>query len=603
MICSTSLIACSLALLANVSCVLGALFQHPGDLPTNRNYDFIVVGSGAGGGLIASKLAEAKYKTLVIEAGIFGIDNEAVQTPFLCTTLTPGTIFDWNYTTVPQAGLNGRTIAYPRGKLLGGSTSVNYMAFTRGSRDDFDRLANATSDPSWSWDELHPLILEIDRMTPPADGHNTTGEFDPTAHGKHGSLGISLHIRQYPDDFVLAATQELPEFSYNIDYNSGSPLGIGFSQGTVLNGSRDSSAIAFLMPALNAFPNLDILLNAQVSKLIRTGSEGNVPVFRGVEFATPTGATLYSAQVSKEIVLSSGAIGTPQLLMLSGIGNATQLLNLGIDPVVNLPDVGANLQDHPLLGVSFRVNSSVPTVDDARTNTTYAAEQQALWERNHTGLYASPTSGYYGWHRLPDNASIFETVADPSAGSLTPHFELLFSDGYAVGLDPIPDEGRFFSVRMAVVTPTSRGSLSLASVNWFDKPLIDPAFLQTDFDIFAMREAVKAIRRFMQAPAWNGYIEGEYGSSARALTDEQIEAWARNQTGTVFHPVGTARMSPFGSEEGVVNPDLTVKGTKGLRIVDASVFPFIPAGHTQSPTYIIAKKASGVILRDARREG
>ncbi|KAI0046899.1 GMC oxidoreductase, partial [Auriscalpium vulgare] len=546
----------SVWLLASAAPALSALYYDPTELPSTI-YDYVVVGAGVGGGVVASRLAEhGDKRVLLIEAGPDNQGLENVAVPFLCTTLSPDTAIDWNYTTVPQAGLSGRTIEYPRGRLLGGSSSINFLVWSRGARDDYDRLAEVSGDAGWSWSAVEPIFKKIERLTPPADGHNTSGEELPSVHGRSGPLGISVGNAFPTDALVRATTRELPEFPFNVDMNSGNTLGIGRIQTSVSNGSRSSSATAYIHPAL-AVPHstLDVLVNAQVTKLMQTGKEGGVPVFRGVQFATSEDAPVHTVTATHEVILATGAVSTPQLLLLSGIGNASSLRTHGILPIVDLPDVGQHLQDHPVLRNVFTVNSSVPTNDDLVRNASQLAASLAEWEADRKGPYASTSAEQVGWLRVSDD--VLRDVGDVSAGPGAPHFELILVDGYS-GVTTAT--GRYFTIRTAVVSPSSRGSVTLASSAPFALPIVDPNFLSTPADIIIMREAVKAVLRFTSSPAFAAppfpYILGPLGALANVTTDVEIDAYARDGSTTLWHPTGTARMAAAGAKEGVVGPDL-----------------------------------------------
>ncbi|KAI9432750.1 aryl-alcohol-oxidase from pleurotus Eryingii [Lactarius indigo] len=576
---------------------LGAIYTNPSQLPLSNKYDFVVIEAGVGGSVVASRLSEdPRMKVLVIEAGPSDVGIEAVQIPFFCVSLSPNTPLDWNYTTIAQASLNGRTVPYPRGRLVGGSSSINYMFWNTGTVDDFDRLAEVTGDINWNWEHVHPLIKKIEKLTPPADHHNTTGQIDPSIHGKSGPVGISL--QGFPtllDDRVVQTTSLLSsEFPSNYDLNSGNPIGIGWSQFSVANGTRVSAGTAYLEPALASRTNIDLLVNTQVTKIIQTGTQGERLIFRGVQFASSASGPFYAVNATHEVILSAGAIATPQLLQISGIGDPTVLRKVGIEPLVNLPDVGKNLQDHTILPNVWAINASF-TPDDYARNATALAEATQQWETTRAGQFASPPAAQIGWFRLPDNSSIFKTEADPSAGPTSPHYEFIFANVFNSFVEPTPTIGHYMVIATNLYSPSSRGSVTLNSSDPFDFPIIDPAFLSTDFDIFAITEAVKAAQRFMAASPWQGFVLGQFGNFANVTTDEQIAAYARNNAATVFHPVGTAFMSAADAKNGVVNPDLTLKNTVGLRVVDASTFPYIPSMHPQGSMYIISERAAAII--------
>ncbi|KAH9056445.1 alcohol oxidase [Lactarius vividus] len=548
--------------------------------------------AGAAGSVLANRLSASPHNVvLVIEAGPSDAVNPNILIPFLCPSLAHSDV-DWNYTTVPQAGLDNRTIAYPRGKTLGGSTSINYMIWSRGLSDDYDRWAHVTGDLEWSWGSMQPIIKSIEKLVPPADGHDTTGQIDPRIHGTSGPVEISVQgFRADLDSRVLkAAARSTRDFPFNMDVNSGNPLGIGWNQFAIGEGRRTSAATAYLRPALSR-PNLDVLANTQVTKVLQTDTRNGVPVFRGVQFAQSAACPVYTLNATNEVILSPGAVNTPQLLMLSGIGDDGQLSKFNIKTIVNSPMVGKNLQDHVVLTNVWSVNATF-TYDDIIRNTSIAQAYLTQWIVNKTGPFATAPNEEIGWFRLPPSDTIFRIVLDRSSGPRSPHYQFIFAS---------PPTGRYMMIASNLITPTSRAfhkvaPVTLNSASPWQAPLIDPALLNTKFDIVTIREAIKAARRFAASPGWGGYVIGPFGDLATAKTDAELEAYARRNAATVFHPVGTAAMGPGYSSTAVVDPYLAVKGAIGLRVVDASVFPFIPTSHPQAAVYAFAGHAARLIL-------
>ncbi|KAH9477554.1 Pyranose dehydrogenase [Psilocybe cubensis] len=547
-----------------------AVLQHISELKST-SFDFIVIGGGTAGAVVANRLSEiSKFQILVIEAGP---TNEGVlnaMVPAFDFNLQK-TIYDWNYTTSPG---------------IGGCSSHNGMFYTRGSRDDYDRWANITDDAGWSWEKLLPYILKNEKWSPPADLHDTRGEFDPSVHGFDGMMSTSLPgFPQSIDSMILQVPGQLPQqFPFLLDMNAGRPLGLGWFQASIGNGTRSSSATAYLSDNFTSRTNLHVLLNTKVNRIHSTkkGSSG-VPTFSSIELD----GTNVRLTAKKEIILSAGPVNTPQILMNSGVGDREELLKLGIPGVLHLPSVGKNFSDQPIVEVAYSVNSNDPL---SNTNSTLQAMALAQWEFNRTGPYVNPASNFIAWTRLPSNSAALKTGIDPAAGPNTPHLEFVPFSPTSQALEPGNSGGMGF----ILVTPGSRGSVSLNSTDPLGKPLIDMGFFTNRFDILAMVEGIKLTQEFYKAPVWKNYIIEQTSPFANA-TDADLEDFIQNTVFSTQHGVGTAAMSAVNANYGVVNPDLLVKGASGLRIVDGSILPFIISGHTQAPVYAIAEHASDLI--------
>jgi choline dehydrogenase-like flavoprotein len=594
------------ALLAVLSLGRSArILSSPEELATTE-YDFVVVGGGTAGLVVAARLSEYPNVTvLIVEAGGDDRNYPDARVPFLAAELQ-NTGADWNYTTTPQPGYNNRSINFERGHVLGGSSTVNYMAYNRASDDVYDRWANITGDAGWSWSSLEPYYYRNSRLVAPADGRKYSCEVIASAHG-HGPVEVSVPGDPHPVDHrFIGASKELgARFSFNQDLNAGNFVGLSWSQGAIGRGERSSAATAYLHPLLNACQNttagsrtnLDVLLNTQVTKLLRNGNGSDCLRLTTAELGQSANSSRINVTARKEIILSAGVIGTPKILMQSGIGPAPILKALNMSTVVDLPSVGRNLTDHPLNALYFTVDANT-TVDPLFQQA--AAMEQALQEWNDTrrGPYTDTAANTIAMLRLPQNASILSSTPDPAAGPLSSNEELLFAEGFVpLSNIPLPSSGNFITILSIVTSPTSRGSVTLNSTDPFSPPVIDPNYLATDFDQHTAVQAMRDAFTILSARSFDGYVGAPYGPLAGLSTDEELLGYVRQHGVTINHGVGTAKMSPKDATWGVVDPDLKVKGVEGVRVVDASVFPEIPECHTMAPVYILAEKAADIIRK------
>ncbi|KAH9978332.1 aryl-alcohol oxidase-like protein [Russula compacta] len=584
------LLALSAALLINLT--NGAIL--PDSTHLRSSYDFIVVGGGTAGLVLANRLTEVPdFSVLVIEAGVSNADVLDSEVPYLSPGLTLGTPFDWNFTTAPQANLGGRTIQYPAGHILGGSSTVNHFVYSRGSIDDYDRFAALSGDPGWSWNNMVQYFFKNEKLTPPADNHVTTGEINPALHSTTGINGVSLPgFLNSLDTRVIATTSQLDsEFPYNEDMNSGQPLGLGWVLSTIANGTRTSSATSYLAPQYLGRANLDVLLNTRVTRILATNDHGNAPPrLTTVEYAAnATGK--YSQLSLHESCHAPLEVLTFLCIPVSGLGDA---LCPRITPVLHNPSVGQNFTDHALISNGWQINTT-DTLDPLNENSTLIAEALAQWQQNRSGpLVTSAGINHIAWLRIPDNATIFSQFADPAAGPDSPHYEfLIFPDLLLATALP----GNFMTIVTSVVSPlSSEGNLTWNSSNPFDQPSINPNFMDSAFDRFVMREAIRSARRFVAAPAWTGFVLESV--STNATSDADLDKFIEANVGTMYDPCGSAGMSADDAKYGVVGPQLKVKGVQGLRIVDASVLPIIPSQHLQVVVYAFAERASDIIKEE-----
>ncbi|KAF5351054.1 hypothetical protein D9756_008218 [Leucocoprinus leucothites] len=587
---------------------LAATWNSISDVPKSK-WDFIIVGGGTAGSVLAGRLTEnPKFNVLVIEAGP---NNEGVMESIIpgLQARLPHSRYDWNYTTVPIKGLNNRPVDYPRGHLLGGSSAINGMVYTRGAASDYDRWAKVTGDPGWSWHKLQPYLDKQEKFELPADNHSIAGMINPAVHSATGAVPVSIPGFPHPnvDVVTMGVTEELGgEFRYNLDWNSGHPLGVGWLQATIgHDGTRSTAATSYLTPHVRARKNLHIVTDTRVTRVLPTKGTRGLEI-RTVEIGSPDSADRVLLTASKEVILAAGAIGSPQILLNSGIGDQEDLKALDIPVVLHNPSVGRNLTDHTIFGVSFGLKPDA--IDGGPWANLFfdpALQAQALelWQKNRTGPYVALVPvDHIGWVRVPDNSPVFNQYEDTSSGPNAAHIEMVLGVSASI-LSSFASRkltlekaiGSSYSTGLSMISPASRGSLTLQSNNPFDDPLIDPNFFDSEFDVLVVREGIKAAMRFAEAPIMKNITTGILGPLANITSDDEMDAVIRNGAGSAWHPVGTTSMSPKHANWGVVDPDLLVKKVSGLRIVDASIMPYIPCAHTQTPVYLIAERAADLV--------
>ena len=531
---------------------------------SGEEFDYIVAGAGSAGCALANRLsADVGNRVLLLEAG--GRDTYPwihIPVGYFKTILNPKT--DWCYQTEPDPGLNGRSIPWPRGKVLGGSSSINGLVYIRGQSHDYDQWRQL-GNTGWAWDDVLPYFM---RAEDNERGANAT-------HGAGGPLGVSdiSFSRGFSDAFIDAAEEiGIPRTD---DFNSGDQEGAGYFQLTTKNGRRCSAAVGYLRPAKDR-ANLTIATGAQVRRVLFAGKRAT-----GIEYVA-NGETIV-AKVRSEIVLSSGAIGSPQILQLSGVGPGTVLGEFGIPVVHESPGVGENLQDHLQTRAVYKTNQ--PSLND---------EVNSLFRKALIGLeYAlfrkgpmTIAAGHVGMFA--------KTRAELETPDVQFHFIPLSTKGPGDGLH----EFSAFTSSVCQLRPESRGKIVIKSPNHTDYPAIYPNYLSTEIDRQTIVAGMKLSRKVMTTSMMRDLILEEFLPGPGVQTDEELLEHARDNAGTIYHPVGTCKMG--NDPMAVVDERLRVRGVEGLRVADASIMPTLVSGNTNAPSIMIGEKASDMILEDAK---
>ena len=552
-------------------------------------FDHIVIGAGTAGCLLANRLsADPSKRVLLVEAGRKD-DYHWIHIPvgYLYCIGNPRT--DWLYQTEPDAGLNGRSLRYPRGKTLGGCSSINGMIYMRGQARDYDQWAQLTGDDEWRWDNVLPAFRRHEdhwRLDQPEGvNENFRRLHGNKATGSTGEWRVEKQRLRWDvlDAFAHAAQQAgIPATD---DFNSGNNEGVGYFEVNQKKGWRWNTAKAFLRPTCYGRPNFEMWTHAHATRLIiETQADGSrrctrVQVWNGKEMVT--------AHATREVVLSAGAVNSPQLLQLSGVGPAQLLRQHGIDVVHDLPGVGANLQDH----LQIR---SVYKVKGVKTLNTLAS---SLVGKARIGLeYAINRSGPMSM--APSQLGAFtRSSADQPWPNIEYHVQPLSLDAFGEPLHGFPA----FTASVCNLNPTSRGTVQIKSGNFQDAPAIAPNYLSTPEDRQVAADSLRVTRRIVAQPALARYQPEEYKPGVQFQTDEELTRLAGDIATTIFHPVGTTRMGRTDDPMAVLDARLRVRGIAGLRVVDAGAMPLITSGNTNSPTLMMAEKAAAWIAEDNAR--
>ncbi len=572
---------------------------------SNLQFDYIIIGAGTAGCLLANRLsADASKRVLLIEAGRKD-DYHWIHIPvgYLYCIGNPRT--DWLYNTEPEAGLNGRALRYPRGKGLGGCSSINGMIYMRGQARDYDQWAELTGDAAWRWDNALPYFKLHEDHYKGADAFHgargtapelmATGDtpYKKLLRGRNagGEWRIEKQRLRWDvlDAFAQAAQQAgIPA---STDFNCGNNEGVGYFEVNQKAGWRWNTAKAFLRPTCYARPNFEMWTSAQVAKLnIETRPDGS-QVCTGAEVSA--NQHMVTATASREVLLCAGSVASPQILQLSGVGPAALLQKHGIDVTIDAPGVGANLSDHLQIRAVFKVSS-----DEFRVKTLNTMAN-SLWGKAMIGLeYAFKRSGPMSMAPSQLGAFTRSDAAQPHP-NIEYHVQPLSLDAFGEPLHSV----NAFTASVCNLNPTSRGTVQIKSNKFEDAPAIAPNYLSTDADRKVAADSLRVTRNIVAQPALAKYQPVEWKPGTQFQTDDELAKLAGDIATTIFHPVGTTKMGKLDDPMAVVDSRLRVRGKNGLiaglRVVDAGVMPTITSGNTNSPTLMIAEKAAQWIFEDA----
>jgi choline dehydrogenase len=520
-----------------------------------ESFDYVIVGAGSAGCVLANRLTADGSTVLLLEAG--GSDRKiSVRAP-AAFPATFQTSLDWNYMSEPEPALYGRRIYLPRGRMLGGSSSMNAMMYIRGNRSDYDRWAAVDGADGWAYDEVLPYFKRSERNAEIADSyHGTSGELHVTA-----KRWLSPHWERFVDSAAGLGIARNP------DFNGAQQDGAGVMQTTTKRGRRWSAADAFLQPARKR-DSLEIATNAVAQRIVLDGNRAT-----GVEYER--GGKVKRARAEREVIVSAGAYGSPQLLMLSGIGPADHLREHGLEVKLDLPAVGENLQEHPMAFLNWRTRE-LPTLDDAE-HPKYAAQ----WVATRKGKLSSTVAEALIHWRSEDSLP-------------APDFQIAFAPVYFWEHGFRKTGAPAMTMAAAYLAPSSRGSVRLRSADPGDHPRILNNMLSQDSEIDAVLRAIELIREIAATPPLAPLLGEELNPSAGIAGRDSLVSWLRATCEHEYHPSCTCRIGPPG--EGVVDPELRVHGIEALRVADASVMPRVTSGNTHAPTVMIAERCADFAL-------
>jgi choline dehydrogenase len=533
------------------------------DFVSDTNFDFIIVGAGSAGCVLANRLSEnGRFSVLLLEAGPKD-HNPWIHIPIGYGKTMFHPVLNWGFHTEPEPTMNQRKIYWPGGRCLGGSSSINGHIYIRGQAEDYDSWAT-NDNPGWSWKDVLPYFIKSE--------NNILGA--TPFHGDSGPMSVSnVGEKHELMDAIIAGAKSLG-VPYNDDFNGPRQEGVGYYQLTTRKGWRCSTATGYLKPASRR-KNLTVFTSAQVTRVLFSGKRAS-----GVTYSQ--NGKLKTSHAAREIILTAGALQSPKLLELSGVGDAARLACFGIPTTHHLPAVGENLQDHLQLRSIYRVKKPITTNDELRT-LTGRAQIGLKWLLFRSGPLA-----------IGINQGGLFTRALPESERPDVQFHFSTVSAEQAGAKPHPWSGCTFSV--CQLRPESRGEIHINSADPFAAPAIHPRYLSTDVDRRTAVAGLRLTRQLAETPSLKAYIGDEYRPGRTQTSDEDLLEFARNYGATIFHPVGTCRM---GSDlKSVVDHRLRVHGVRGLRVADASIMPTLVSGNTNAPTIMIAEKAADMILEE-----